>query len=203
MIGKPVIISTGLASLSEIIEVFRLAKKSGCKKIVLLYCVSSYPAKKDSLNLNIIDELRRRFKTEIGYSDHSLGSTACLAAVAKGASVIEKHVTFSRSLKGPDHKASDTIKDFGILVKKIREIEKILGTNKKKFSINEINVRRVARKSLVANKDIKKGSILKKNDIVFKRPGTGSSPINIKKFLGKKFKIDKKKNKVIYSKELE
>ena len=200
---KPILFSTGMSTFGEIKKTFKRLTKNGNKKVTILHCVSSYPAKSDSLNLNIIDELRRRFKTKIGYSDHSLGNGACLAAVAKGVSVIEKHVTISKSLKGPDHKTSTTIKGFRILVNKIRQLEKMLGASKKFFSYNENNVRKVARKSLVTSKNIKKGSKLKKNNFVFKRPGTGISPINIKNFLGKKFKIDKKKNKVIYSTELE
>jgi len=200
---KPILFSTGMSTFEEIKKTLRRLIKYGNNNVTILHCISSYPAKANSLNLNIIDELRRRFKTKIGYSDHSLGSAACLAAVAKGASVIEKHVTISKFSKGPDHKTSITMKDFKTLVNKIRKLEVILGTNTKKFTNDEINVRKVARKSLVTNKAIYKGNKLKKKDIVFKRPGTGISPLNIKKFLGKKLKKDKKKNKVIFSEELE
>ena len=99
-----------------------------------MHCVSSYPAKIDNLNLNVIDNLKRKFKLNIGYSDHSLGDEACLAAVAKGAKVIEKHVTTSRNLSGPDHKTSSTISEFKLLVKKIRNLEIILGNHNKKFA---------------------------------------------------------------------
>ncbi len=191
-----------MSTYDEIKKTLKKLNKFGNNNITILHCVSSYPAKEESLNLNVVDELKKRFRTKIGYSDHSLGTEACLAAIAKGASTVEKHVTTSKLLKGPDHKTSITIKGFEILVKKIRKLEVILGSSKKKFSNEEINVRNVSRKSLVTNKAITKGSILKKSDIVFKRPGTGISPLDIKKFIGRKLIVNKEKNRVIFKKEL-
>lgn len=200
---KPILLSTGMSTFDEIKKTFKRLVKYGNKNITILHCVSSYPAKENSLNLNIIDELHKKFKTKIGYSDHSLGTTACLAAIAKGACVVEKHVTISKSSSGPDHRASTTIEGFKTLVNKIKKLEIILGSNKKKFTINETNIKKVVRKSLVTNKLISKGSRLRIRDVVFKRPGTGISPIDLKKVLGKKFKISKEKNRVIFNKELE
>ena len=200
---KPILFSTGMSTFDEIKKTFKRLTKYGNDNITILHCVSSYPAKENSLNLNIIDELRKRFRTKVGYSDHSLGTTACLAAIAKGACVVEKHVTISRSLRGPDHQASTTIEGFKTLVNQIKKLETILGSNKKKFTTSEINIKRVARKSLVTNKPISKGSKLKRGDIVFKRPGIGISPLDIKKVLGKKLKKNKEKNRVIFNKELE
>ena len=200
---KPILFSTGMSTFSEIKKTFQRLTRYGNNDVTILHCVSSYPAKDNYLNLNIIDELSKKFKTKIGYSDHSIGDAACIAAVAKGASVIEKHVTLSRSLAGPDHKASITLKGFKNLVKKIRKLEIILGSGTKRFSSDEINIKKVARKSLVTNKVIKKGSRLKISDIVFKRPGTGISPLDIKKVLGKKLLKDKDKNKVLFKQELE
>ncbi len=201
--NKPILFSTGMSTFNEIGKTLKRLTRYGNKKVTIMHCVSSYPAKKKSLNLNVIDELRKRFRTKVGYSDHSLGSTACLAAVAKGVSVIEKHVTISKFLKGPDHKASTSIKDFKVLINKIKKLEIILGANTKKFSNNEKNIRKVVRKSLATNKKINKGCKLKEKDVVFKRPGTGISPLDLKKVLGKKFKISKEKNRVIFNKELE
>ena len=200
--NKQVFMSTGMATFSEIGGVLKKLKRYGNNKITILHCISSYPANKNSINLNIIDELKRKFKTKIGYSDHSIGDEACLAAVAKGASVIEKHVTTSTKQKGPDHKASSNISDFADLVTKIRKLEIILGSKTKKFSKDEINVRKAARKSLVSTRELPKGHIISKRDIVFKRPGTGISPIDMKKILNKKLLRSKKKNRVIFYKDI-
>ena len=200
---KPVLFSTGMSTFDEIKKTFKRLTNYGNNDVTILHCVSSYPAKENSLNLNIIDELRKRFRTKVGYSDHSLGTTACLAAIAKGACVVEKHVTISKFSSGPDHRASTTIEGFKTLVNKIKKLEIILGSNKKKFTINETNIKKVVRKSLVTNKPISKGSRLRIRDIVFKRPGIGISPLDIKKVLGKKLKKKKEKNRVIFNKELE
>ena len=133
----------------------------------------------------------------MGYSDHSLGDQACLAAVAKGALVIEKHVTLSKKMRGPDHKTSSTIDEFKKMVNKIRDLEEMMGTNIKKFSKKEINVKNAARKSIVAVNDIKKGSIIRLLDITFKRPGIGISPLEAKKVIGKKAKYFIKKDTLL------
>ena len=199
---KPILLSTGTSTFDEIGRTFKRLKSKGNKKITILHCVSAYPAKDDLLNLNVIDELKKKYKTKIGFSDHSLGNDACLAAIAKGACIIEKHVTESTALQGPDHKASSTIKEFKELVNKIKKFETMLGSNRKVFSSEEINVKKVSRKSIVTKRDITKGSKLKRNDIVFKRPGIGISPFDLKKYIGKKFLVNKKKNKVVFSKDL-
>jgi N,N'-diacetyllegionaminate synthase len=193
---KPIFISTGMANFNDIQILLRKLKKIK-KNITLLHCVSSYPAKKDNLNLNVIDNLKSKFKLNIGYSDHSLGDEACLAAVAKGAKVIEKHVTTSRNLSGPDHKTSSTINELKLLVKKIRDLEIILGNNNKRFSKEEKHIHKVARKSVVSKKKIPKGNTIKMDDLCFKRPGTGFSPFEVKKILGKKAKINISENVVI------
>ena len=201
--NKSILMSTGMATYKEISYALKnLNKHKKNKQITLMHCVSSYPAQKKNLNLNVIDELRNKFKREIGYSDHSTGETACLAAAAKGATVIEKHVTFSKKNKGPDHKASIEIQDFKKLVAKIRELETILGSKNKIFSGEEINIRNVARKSLVASKDIFKGNKLKKSDFVFKRPGTGISPVDLNKVIGHKLLKNIKKNRIIKFKDI-
>tara|TARA_Y100000294_G_scaffold29021_1_gene24441 strand:+ start:7050 stop:8081 length:1032 start_codon:yes stop_codon:yes gene_type:complete len=200
---KPVLMSTGMSTFKEISYALNCLKKKNPKRqIILMHCVSSYPALQKNLNLNVMDSLKKKFKKEIGYSDHSIDNKACLTAVAKGAFVIEKHVTISRKKKGPDHKFSIEISTFRKLVKEIREVEKILGSKDKILLKDEINVRKVARKSLVTTKDLNKGHKLKRKDIVFKRPGIGISPINLKKFLGKKLLKNKKKNRVIFNREL-
>ena len=199
---KKILLSTGMASYQEIKDTIKNLKKFGNNKITIMHCVSSYPAEKKHLNLNIIDEIRERFNLEVGYSDHSLGEEAVLAAIAKGAKIIEKHVTVSRKLNGPDHKSSMTILELKDLVRKIRTLELILGTRKKTFSASEQNVKRVARKSIVSARYLKKNTIIKKKDILFKRPGTGISPNDLKKILGKKTNKDIGEDRLIKLKNI-
>ncbi len=194
---KEIILSTGMATFEDIKNAINIINKNFKKKITLLHCVSNYPASPEKLNLKLINNLKRTFKTEVGYSDHSLGGEACLAAVSMGAKVIEKHVTLSRKKSGPDHKASMEINDFFKLVKQIRNIEKMLGSEKKTISSDEIKILKVARKSIIVNKTMKKGEIIKKEYLSFKRPGTGISPMKINSVLGKKIKKNILKNKLL------
>ena len=199
---KKILLSTGMASYQEIKSTIKNLKKFGNNKITIMHCVSSYPAEKKHLNLNIIDEIRERFNLEVGYSDHSLGEEAVLAAIAKGAKIIEKHVTISRKLNGPDHKSSMTIPELKNLIGKIRTLELVLGTRKKTFSASEQNVKRVARKSIVSARYLKKNTIIRKKDILFKRPGTGISPNDLKKILGKKTNKDIGEDRLIKLKNI-
>ena len=162
-----------------------------------MHCVSSYPAEIRHLNINVIKKLQKVFKYPIGYSDHSIVDEACLAAVSLGASIVEKHVTIDKSLSGPDHKMSYTIKQFEKLVKKIRDTEIILGTNEKVFSKKEIEIRKMARKSIVSKKNLTKGTKIQFQDLCFKRPGTGISPMKVNKIVGKKTRVNIIKNKII------
>jgi N,N'-diacetyllegionaminate synthase len=196
---KPVLLSTGMSTFKEISYALNILNN---KKVTIMHCVSSYPADKKNLNLNVIDKLKQKFKKEVGYSDHSLGSAACLAAVAKRVTVIEKHITISRKSKGPDHKTSIEIKEFKNFVSQIRNLEIILGEEKKIFSKNEMNIRNVARKSLVTKKKILKGQRLSKNDLTFKRPGNGILPNMVKNVLGKVAKRSIEKNRVLRMKDL-
>ncbi len=194
---KPIIISTGMITLNLLPKILKILTKFGNNKIIIMHCVSAYPADKDSLNLNVINTLNKKFKYPIGYSDHSLGEDACLAAVSKNVSVIEKHVTTSNKLVGPDHKISMTINNFKNLVSKIRSLETILGSSKKNFSKKELNVHKASRKSIVSSRDLKKNQRITKHDICFKRPGIGILPLNISQIIGKRLKINVKKNKLI------
>ncbi len=194
---KPIFLSTGMSTFKDITEILKRLNKNFKKDITVMHCVSSYPAKKDILNINLLDKLREKFNCNIGYSDHSLGNDACLAAVSKGATVIEKHVTLSKRMRGPDHKASATINEISSLVKKINKLEVLLGKPIKKFSKDEINVFKAARKSIAALNNIPKNKIIKKRDLCFRRPGTGISPFNISEVIGKRAKIDIEKNILI------
>lgn len=201
--NKPLILSTGMASFEEIERVYEiLSSESKNKDITILHCVTSYPASLESINLNVMLELKEKFKTKIGYSDHSLGNIASLSAVAMGASIIEKHVTLDKSLPGPDHQASATISEFKNLVKNIREIELIKGSYEKIFLKTEVDISKVARKSIVAKRLIKKGTIIKIEDICFKRPGIGFLPIDRHLVLGRKAITDIEENRVIREEQI-
>jgi sialic acid synthase SpsE len=194
---KKILLSTGMATIDEISSALKILKRHGNNNISLLHCVSSYPTKNEMLNLNFIDTLNSFFNLPVGLSDHSLSEMACVSAVSKGARIIEKHITTSKKLIGPDHKSSFTIPEFKKLVEKIREVEIILGSDDKKFSKDELNVKKVARKSIVAEKKIEKNKKIKYSDLTFKRPGTGISPIEIKSIIGKRAKITINKDRVI------
>jgi N,N'-diacetyllegionaminate synthase len=200
---KPIILSTGMSNLSEIKTAINILNKNFKKKIILMHCVSDYPAKIKDLNLNFITELKKIFKCQVGLSDHSRGFLAPVIAVSLGATFIEKHVTFSNNLNGPDHKASATIKELADLVRVIRETEDCLGKFKKVISAEEISNAMAVRKSCVATKTINVGERIKKNNICFKRPGTGISPLNFKKLINKKAKKIILEDKVFKFKDIE
>ena len=182
---KPVIMSTGMSTVSEIREAVNLLKNEGATEITLLHCNTQYPTPMCDVNLNAMNTLRDEFGLSVGYSDHTLGIEVPIAAVAMGATVIEKHFTIDKSLDGPDHKASlspDELKD---MVSAIRNIEKALGEEKKEPSPSERNNIDIVRKSIVAKTNIKKGDIFSESNLTTKRPGTGISPMKWNDVLGK------------------
>lgn len=198
-INKKTLISTGMAKMSEIEEVFEIVKKYGLSKdnLIFMHCNSSYPTSIDDANLNVIKTLKKKFNVKVGYSDHTEGVLAPIIAVSLGAEFIEKHFTLNRSSKGPDHFFSLTPKYFKAMVKKIRETETLLGKSKKIITKNEQQNRKLSRKSIVAKKDIKKGEKFSTLNITTKRPGDGISPILWDKILGKRSKKNYKMNSKI------
>ena len=167
------------------------------QKIVILHCVSNYPTKIENLNLNFIKILKKKFKYNIGLSDHSLDQLPSLLAISLGAKVIEKHVTLNKNWQGPDHKASLNVKEFKNLVNLIRKTEKILGKETKIITKEERLNSLASKKSCVTNIDLNKGDKIYKNNISFKRPGTGLSPLEINKMIKKRVKNFIKKNSII------
>ena len=182
--GKPVIMSTGMAELKEVEEAVNVLKEGGAGEITLLHCTTEYPAPFDSINLKAMNTLREKFGTKVGYSDHTTGIEVVVAAVSLGATVIEKHFTLNRNLEGPDHKASLEPEELEVMVNKIRIIEKALGDGVKRAAEAEKKNIAIARKSIVAAKDIKKGEILSEDNITTKRPGNGISPMQWFEVLG-------------------
>ena len=194
--GKPIILSTGMATFEEIDEAIDIIKNEGVADIILLYCVTSYPAKIESLDLTIISSLRERYHLPVGFSDHTTGIVAAIAARALNACVIEKHFTLDRKMSGPDHQASIDPKGLKKLVIAIREVESALGNGMKKISKEESEIKSITRKSLVAAIDIPAGTSISESMIDLKRPGTGLAPKNKDMIIGKKSNRSIKKNEL-------
>ena len=183
--GCPLIVSTGMATMDEVaiaVEVFRTA---GNEQIVLLQCVSNYPANPSSMNLRAMHTLEEAFGVAVGLSDHTVGTEVAFAAVALGACIIEKHFTLSHELPGPDHRASLEPQDLFTLVKGIRNIEAALGDGVKRPVAEELNTADVARRSLVAAKFIRAGTVLTVEVLDILRPGTGLPPSMRSQVLGR------------------
>lgn len=174
--GKPIILSTGMSTLSEVEKAINIILSITHHPLTLLHCVSNYPAELEEVNLRAMLTLRKAFKLPVGYSDHTLGIEVPIAAVAMGACVIEKHFTLDKDLPGPDHKASLKPQELKAMIIAIRNIEKALGNGIKKPNKSELEIMKVVRRSLVAVRNIKAGEIVQKEDIIIKRPGTGISP---------------------------
>jgi N-acetylneuraminate synthase len=207
---KPILISSGMATLSEIESALSvlsfgfLRKKEApsltnfhnayCsekgqlalkKFVTLLHCTTEYPAPLGNINLNVLDTFQSAFGLQVGYSDHTDGIAASLAAVAKGAQVIEKHFTLDQNFDGPDHKSSLEPKEFKVMVNSIRHCEKAMGNSFKIPTTNEIKNSQIVRKSLVAARNIKKGEVFSEDNLTCKRPGDGISPMNFWDVIGK------------------
>ncbi|OED64548.1 N-acetylneuraminate synthase [Vibrio splendidus ZS-139] len=210
--GCDLIVSTGMATLSEIEVALGViafgyiasenaepcmlgfqeayASEAGQKalkeKITILHCTTEYPAPMEEINLKAMDTLGRAFNLEAGYSDHSEGITIPIAAVARGAVLIEKHFTLDKNMEGPDHKASLEPQELEAMVKAIRQVETALGSSVKTPTVSEVKNKSVARKSLVAATDIEEGEELTESNLTIKRPGSGLSPYRYWELIGNK-----------------
>jgi len=181
--GKPIILSTGMSTLGETEEAVNLILSiltshvsrfaSHISPLTLLHCVSNYPAEYEDVNLKAMLTLKKVFKLPVGYSDHTLGIEISISAIALGAKVIEKHFTLDKNLPGPDHKASLEPDELKAMIRAIRNIEKSLGDGIKRPTQSELEVMKVARRSLVAKRNIRAGEVVRESDILIKRPATG------------------------------
>ena len=185
--GKPVLLSTGMASLGEVEAAIGVIESSGTprSKITILHCSTEYPAPMTNVNLLTMVNMQKMFGVDVNYSDHTLGIEIPIAAVALGASVIEKHFTLDRNLPGPDHKASLEPQELKSMVKSIRNVELALGNGIKQLSVGELKNKSIARKSIVARCNIKQGELFSEKNITSKRPGTGLSPMLWDDVIGK------------------
>lgn len=194
---KKVLLSTGMANLAEIEAALEILRKNGTKNITLLHCTTEYPAPFEEVNLNAIKTLKEAFKLKVGYSDHTKGIVATLGAVALGAVVIEKHFTLDKTMEGPDHKASLEPSELKELCEGIRTLEKALGNGIKKASKSEAKNIIIARKSLVAKREIQKGEKFSEQNLTTKRPGSGISAMRYEEYLGKRALKTYKKDELI------
>jgi len=186
-----------MSTLGEIEDALEVIREKGVEDIVLLHCITSYPAKIEDANLRAIEKLRHKVKLPVGFSDHTLGITAPIAAAVLGAVLIEKHFTLDRTLPGPDHRASlepDELKD---MTGAIRDVERALGNGTKKPTEDEKRIKKVARRSIVAKVEIPKGIVITEDMLDFKRPAVGIEPKYLNKVIGKKAKKDIKPDEFI------
>jgi N-acetylneuraminate synthase len=195
--GKPIIMSTGMAAMQEIREAVDTIRKAGNEQLILMQCTTEYPCPVEHANLKAINTLQEKFDTLVGYSDHTTSTLTPAIAVALGACMIEKHFTLDRGMEGPDHKASLEPSELREMVKNVRYAEKALGSGIKKPTANEVEIAKVARKSIVSCRDIKKGQVITKEMLSIKRPGIGILPKYLGKIVGKKAKNDMKKNSLV------
>ncbi len=197
----PVLLSTGMANMNEVGRAVRIFKKTN-SPLIVLQCTSNYPSSIENSNLEVLKVFKKKFKCLVGLSDHTQSFLPSIIATALGAVVIEKHFTLSRKLRGIDQQASLEPNELRDLVNKCKETKMTLGSPKKLPTSEELNTIKVARRSLVISKNLKKGIKIKKNMFEIKRPGTGISPENYKKIIGMKLLKNKKKDEVIFWKDL-
>jgi len=190
--NKPIILSTGMATLGEIEAAIEVLEKAGTHRdqITVLHCTTEYPAPINEVNLKAMTTIANAFKVKVGYSDHTEGIEISLAAVALGATVIEKHFTLDRNMKGPDHKASLEPDELKKMIESIRNIEIAMGSGIKMPSASEVKNKEVARKSIVASRHIVKGEVLSIENLTIKRPGNGINPMLWDTVMGKKASRD-------------
>ena len=198
-LNKKIILSTGMSEMTEIGDALDILTKEGTRRedITVLHCSTAYPAPHEEANLRAMAAMKKEFNVFIGYSDHTPGMEAAIAAAALGASVIEKHFTLDKSMPGPDHKASLTPEELKAMVEAVRNTEKALGDGIKRPLPEELKNKSVVRKSIVAMKDITEGDIFSAGNITVKRPASGISPMDWDNVMGKTAGRDFKKDELI------
>lgn len=187
---KPVILSTGMSTLAEIEQAISIFKEEGNNNLILLHCISIYPPKYEDINLRNITMLQQAFNLPVGFSDHTIGTSIPLAAVTLGSCIIEKHFTTDKDLPGWDHDISADPREMREISIESKNIAKSLGSYVRRVSVEEENKKLKFRRSLVVNKDLKKGHFLTENDLTAKRPGTGIPPNQIDFVLNRELKED-------------
>jgi N-acetylneuraminate synthase/N,N'-diacetyllegionaminate synthase len=194
---KPIILSTGMSTLGEVEQAIKVIIGEGNTEIILLHCVTNYPADVVDVNLRAMDTMRHAFGYPVGYSDHTLGIVIPIAAVSCGACILEKHFTLDKDLPGPDHKASLEPEELDIMIRSIREVEMAMGTGIKIPSLSEIENKKTIRRSIVAAKNIPKNTIITSDYVTSKRPGTGISPELLSTIIGTRTKRKIKRDEIL------
>ena len=197
--NKPIILSTGVSTLDEVKQAVAIIRKnqkylrnSEYAALTILHCTTNYPCSHNEVNLRAMQTLKDTFDLSVGYSDHTLGIEVSIAAAALGATVIEKHFTLDRNMKGPDHRASIEPQELKAMVRAVRNIEESLGSGIKGPTKKELEIMCVIRKGLVAARDLKKNEIMQRDMFTIKRPACGIQPFELKKVIGLRLKRDKK-----------
>lgn len=201
--NKKIILSTGMSTLGEVEKAIEIIRKYNNQKLILLHCTTNYPCPMEEVNLKAMLTLKNAFNIEVGYSDHTLGIEVPIAAVALGAKVIEKHFTLDKNLEGPDHIASLEPNELKEMVLKIRNIEKALGNGIKKPNKSEEEIKKVVRRKIITNNSLKKGDIIKKENLILKRSNEGIEAEFIDMVIGRKIKRDIRENKIILWEDME
>jgi N-acetylneuraminate synthase/N,N'-diacetyllegionaminate synthase len=194
---KPIILSTGMSTIGEVEAAVRTIEEAGNRQILLLHCVSKYPAEPSDCNLRAMDTLRIAFQYPVGFSDHTLGIEISIAAVARGACILEKHITLDKKLPGPDHRMSLNVAEFAQMVQAIRMVEAALGTGRKEPISTEWETKQVVQKAIVAARDIPAGKILELDDLALRRTSGGLPPYYLQLLIGRKVRHTIRANQVI------
>lgn len=196
--NKLIVLSTGMSTIEEIKKAVEILQSKKNNKIIILHCNTEYPTPDCDVNISAINDLKINFPNyEVGFSDHSIGDIGAIMAVAYGVTFIEKHFTLDKNLPGPDHKASATPKELKKLVEDVRRAEIIHGIGDKKVTKSEMKNKKIARKSIVAKTDIKKGDVFTIENLICKRPGNGISPMEWYNVIGRKSEFDFKEDELI------
>jgi N-acetylneuraminate synthase/N,N'-diacetyllegionaminate synthase len=200
---RPLLLSTGMADLDEVGAAMDAVAQAGATEVALLHCVSSYPAPPDEANLRAMDTLREAFHVPVGFSDHSLGPDVSLAAVARGAELLERHLTLDRKRPGPDHAISLEPQELSDLVRRVRVVESALGDGRKRSQPSELETRAVARRSLVALRDLAAGDTLTVDAVGVKRPGGGLPPAALDDVVGARLRRPVRRDQQLTEADLE
>lgn len=200
--GKPIILATGMAYMDEVKEAVNRIKQGNTKEIAVLHCISNYPPKDEDINLKVIETMKNEFDFPIGFSDHSMGITIPIAAVAMGAKIIEKHFTISRKLEGMDHFYALEPNELKQMVDEIRRVENAMGTGEKVPVENEVAERHYARRGIVVACDLKNGAEIEEKDLDYVRPVNGIESKYYRRLIGKKLNKDIDENKAIHWEDL-
>ena len=198
---KPVILSTGMSNLAEIEDALSVLDDGGCEDVTLLHCNTEYPTPMADVNLLAMRDLEEQFGLPVGFSDHTLGIEADIAAAALGACVIEKHFTLDRAMDGPDHQASLTPDELAAMVRAVRNIEQAWGDGHKHVTDSEAKNKAIARKSIVARRPIAAGEAFTAENLTTKRPGDGVCPMRWYEVLGQKAKRDFAEDEDVYKRQ--